>query len=461
MKKVIFVVKIILISAILLNPMVLFCQNWIRTYDTTTFIQSVIPLNDGGFLAIGHNRNNVLIPIDSFYLLRMDKNGKLIKARVWRINQLPLVQQVEDSSFLFVLSSTNYDKPLTIVKFSFDLDSIWSKTIFQITGGSSTATRFKKLSDGNWGLSANLYQDTACFFRLNSAGNILSTIKIGTFTFSGKNSGILDFFEDNNRDLTLITYAYQSRALIYFVKVNSMGEILSAINTNIESSIFKSYKTKDGNYLVVWYNSIVKIRADGTTIWERQDRSTYSTWDSALPLDDGSFILVRTAEPLDSIYQYRFFKLKENGRIDTLCSIPLEIGRFIYGMWTVFKDKDNKIVYSGFALDTTINKYRGFIAKTDLNSCSLSSVFESNTQSSFFVYPNPITDNAIIEIDSKKLLKTPSLFLLFDISGCLVKTDKFGGDKYDFQRQRLNNGLYIFQIKNNGQTVAIGKLILN
>lgn len=461
MKKIISVVKCFFIVIMLLNPLALFSQNWIKTYDTTTFIQSSVPLIDGGVLAIGHNKQNLLNPIgDSIFLLKIDKNGTLIKSKLWLVSQIPLAHQLEDSSFLFVLSSNSIGKPSKIVKFSSNLDSIWAKTITSNPNEYFKATKFKKLLNGNLGLTGNLYRtnwDSAFFFKLNVAGDILQSQKFGNFYSA--DGGIYDFIEENNGDLTLLTTGYQT-GITNLLKINRNLEVLGVVNVDF-NFVRQFYKTSDGNFLLSM-SFIAKVKPDGTIIWVKSETSFNNLLRGAVPLKDGSFATISYGELINGRVYSRLFRLDIDGKIDSLCYIPSQIGSSSYGIQGYFySDKNDKIIYYGLSQDTLNLKYRGFVAKTDLN-CILSSTHESNhNNNNISIYPNPIRDEATIEIDSENISPYQHSFSLFDVWGRLIKIDNFIGEKYLFQRQNLANGLYIFQIKNEKRIIGNGKIILN
>lgn len=75
------------------------------------------------------------------------------------------------------------------------------------------------------------------------------------------------------------------------------------------------------------------------------------------------------------------------------------------------------------------------------------------------VYPNPFTEQATFEIENGPLSKE-NKFSLYDISGKLVRTEMFYGDKFEFVRQNITSGLYVFKIENDGVRIATGKLVV-
>ena len=75
------------------------------------------------------------------------------------------------------------------------------------------------------------------------------------------------------------------------------------------------------------------------------------------------------------------------------------------------------------------------------------------------VYPNPFTEQATFEIENGPLSKE-NYFSLYDMSGKLVRTEIFYGDKFEFVRHNITSGLYVFKIENDGIRIATGKLMV-
>ncbi len=71
------------------------------------------------------------------------------------------------------------------------------------------------------------------------------------------------------------------------------------------------------------------------------------------------------------------------------------------------------------------------------------------------VYPNPFQDVVHIELEKEY---DNLIFALYDISGRLIRHEKFEKQHLDFQRDGLQNGFYFYQIKSHQQIIATGKL---
>lgn len=76
------------------------------------------------------------------------------------------------------------------------------------------------------------------------------------------------------------------------------------------------------------------------------------------------------------------------------------------------------------------------------------------------VFPNPLSDIATFDLENTPL-STEGQFLLYDATGRLVRSQKFKGRRFDFDRRDLPSGLFIFRIDSNGQLLGSGKLLVD
>lgn len=75
------------------------------------------------------------------------------------------------------------------------------------------------------------------------------------------------------------------------------------------------------------------------------------------------------------------------------------------------------------------------------------------------VFPNPFRDKTQIIVESNEL-KNPVL-LLMNIEGQLIKTiPSTNNTTFDVYREDLSNGMYLFKIMQNNETIANGKVVV-
>lgn len=84
---------------------------------------------------------------------------------------------------------------------------------------------------------------------------------------------------------------------------------------------------------------------------------------------------------------------------------------------------------------------------------------ERNQKNYFLIYPNPFHDRSILEF--KNIKNEKHRLSLYSITGKLMRSVTDITTNYIvIERKNLANGLYFFQLRNNKQIVATGKLII-
>jgi uncharacterized repeat protein (TIGR01451 family) len=74
------------------------------------------------------------------------------------------------------------------------------------------------------------------------------------------------------------------------------------------------------------------------------------------------------------------------------------------------------------------------------------------------VYPNPFKETVTIEIEGFE--EKEITFNLFDVTGRLLRTHNYFGNKYDFNRNQLPSGMYIFKLESEGKRIGSGKMLI-
>ena len=76
------------------------------------------------------------------------------------------------------------------------------------------------------------------------------------------------------------------------------------------------------------------------------------------------------------------------------------------------------------------------------------------------VYPNPLTDNATVNIASAVVLNNASLHV-YDLLGKEVKEiTNIQTHTFTFERAGLSPGMYIYKLENNGKGNSVGRIII-
>jgi uncharacterized repeat protein (TIGR01451 family) len=76
------------------------------------------------------------------------------------------------------------------------------------------------------------------------------------------------------------------------------------------------------------------------------------------------------------------------------------------------------------------------------------------------VYPNPATETLYFELKDGFSSDNKTNFELFDMMGKRVKTAQFSGARYEFHRETLPSGVYLFKMMRGNAILGAGKLII-
>jgi len=74
------------------------------------------------------------------------------------------------------------------------------------------------------------------------------------------------------------------------------------------------------------------------------------------------------------------------------------------------------------------------------------------------LFPNLIDQSTTLTLEGAYLEK--GSFLLYDLSGRLIRQQNFTGSSIEFSKKQLNSGMYIFEIQDRGLRLSTGKLMI-
>lgn len=75
------------------------------------------------------------------------------------------------------------------------------------------------------------------------------------------------------------------------------------------------------------------------------------------------------------------------------------------------------------------------------------------------IFPNPFQEEMTVEIIGEVELKEVA-FVVYDLTGRLVRRESFSGQTFQFSRNNLTTGMYLYSIESEGQTVSTGKIVI-
>lgn len=120
-------------------------------------------------------------------------------------------------------------------------------------------------------------------------------------------------------------------------------------------------------------------------------------------------------------------------------------------------------VYFDYAAPQPTNVVRHTIGCTDIVNagCIISDVRPGpgNPEGlTIKVSPNPFFESTSFEIIGTVFDAVE--FSVYDVTGKLVRTDRFRGNNYDFYRRSLPGGMYLYQMRSEGRVIATGKVVI-
>ena len=75
------------------------------------------------------------------------------------------------------------------------------------------------------------------------------------------------------------------------------------------------------------------------------------------------------------------------------------------------------------------------------------------------IYPNPISDNATVTLNSSVSLSNAE-FQIYDVIGKLIKSTPVNSHEFTFEKGNLSSGLYFYKLINNGSELSTGKFLV-
>lgn len=74
------------------------------------------------------------------------------------------------------------------------------------------------------------------------------------------------------------------------------------------------------------------------------------------------------------------------------------------------------------------------------------------------VFPNPFIESATFEMTGMEFKEV--MFNIYDLQGRLMRSEIHNGNEFQFNRNQLSSGLYVYRIESEGQPVAVGKIVI-
>jgi hypothetical protein len=133
-----------------------------------------------------------------------------------------------------------------------------------------------------------------------------------------------------------------------------------------------------------------------------------------------------------------------------------------------FRIKQKTDLKLGSKINNTASIYFDFndpiVTNTTLHTVGantvISTIIEKNTiLSDVKVSPNPLIEEAIFELPFNNTSRV-LIFQLFTLAGNLIRTEEFIGTRFEFHREKLPTGVYLYKIRDDENFFGMGKVII-
>jgi uncharacterized repeat protein (TIGR01451 family) len=111
-------------------------------------------------------------------------------------------------------------------------------------------------------------------------------------------------------------------------------------------------------------------------------------------------------------------------------------------------------IYFDFNEPVITNKTLHTVSKNVINAVV---DINPNATSNVKVYPNPFSDFTVFELKEGPL-SIFNVFELYDMTGRLIRSHSFEGNRFKLEKRNLEVGIYLFKIVGDNQVVGVGKV---
>lgn len=427
---------------------------WTKTFGGTNYDKgySVEQTSDSGYIVTGLT-NSFVTSGEGVYLIKTDKNGKLLWSKVYGGNLGGTghsVKQTTDGGYIIGGTKVSLGgiHDAVLIKTDAAGDTLWTKTF----GGSGDdyGLSVVQATDGGYILAGSGSTTGVCLVKTNSAGGVLWT---KTF-YTGIPHINYPYCIQHTADKGFIIagIAYNSNIDMYVLKIDSIGstqwaKTLSGSSHDYAMSI---QQTTDGGYIMggwsqsfpssgEYHSTVIRLDAIGDTVWTKifDGGGGASFGYSVRQTTDGGFIFLSTA------YQDMYLvKMDSNGNSScNVGSAPAEAIPVTHTL-TPFTE-----IYSGgtVTIPATIVMGGGIVSTL----CSTVGINEVAIYNSISAYPNPF----INELKIKSTIR--SEIVLYNALGIEILRKIISIGETTVNTTNLLSGLYFLHYTNGNKTSSI------
>jgi hypothetical protein len=455
---------------------------WTKTYgnikDESSW--SILQTKDGGYIITGVSTSFISLPTDTenIYIIKTDSNADTLWTRTYGgigFIEGTDAKQTSDGGYAFFASTRSFGAggfDYYLIKTNENGDTLWT----QVYGGVNDDLfyRLQQTTDKGYLISGYTYS----FGAGGADAYIVKTDSLGVLQWSKTYGGSRDDFitdakqtTDGGFIFTGYTQSYNTNLLDTFttfvIKTNSIGDTLwiktyGANNTTVSHQVFQS---SDGNYILVGYtghtngNSIgsynaylLKIDANGDTLFSKVVTTSFSEFNAAQATVDGGMIMVGDVN-LSSV---DMFLVKTDSMGNSSCGQSTTQTRVNKVSMVVTNPITQQNSTQTIVRNTNTLIGHGANINTLCTNAAIEQFTKNNLQLS--VYPNPNTGSFTIIYT----LEQDAIMYLYDVQGKQVYSINISAEQKSVEINNLDlqNGMYMYKVLNNGTMLNNGKLII-
>lgn len=424
------------------------------------FGYSVRQTTDNGYILFGETES--FSSSRDWYLIKTDEYGNTLWTKTYgslNFDSGSEVQQTSDGGY--VLCGT-HNLQTKLIKTDTIGDTLWTKT--HIGYGNSV----EQTSDGGYAIAGDIWLGgpnyNMLLIKTDSNGDTIWTKTYG----NNQSDGCRDFKQTNDGGYILTGYnSVGSTTDIFLVKTNSSGDTLwtKSFGGSGYEAAYSVEQTNDNGYIVLGNTNsfggdkfyLIKTDANGDSLWTKiydNGNSNDEGYEVKQTLD-GGYAFVAETDKNGFTYE-EVYLVKTDSIGDTLWTKTYRQG-IGNGLQIT---TDGGYILLGFTSSFGAGMHDFYLIKTDSYGMITGIVNpELNNGFNFTAYPNPTAGTVTIEFNNSK--KINHSLNLYELHGRLVRTiTNITSNKIEIERKNLVNGLYIFNLLNDQQLIAVGKLML-
>lgn len=427
------------------------CRIWSNFLDSLIYLQSDVLEVTDGFLVTGQSGQ------DRIQLIKLDTNGNLIWRRLYCHPVTPstsggshyglsLHRTGNTTLFIYGIYETPFGSPhITIVKAGLDGSLIWTKqyhTTYSIG-------RAVSLKDGSI-----LSSHGSKIVNIDTSGIIKWAVNSGsTITYSNRAVGLQNgiIFSTLNPGDTNFVYKLDLNGNLLWESKKMLLKPCNAIDYNNKIIVCGTTRY-NGNEMI----SLAVLNAAGHLIAHNVFNSDNDLLSARIAkTKQGELVIL-------AMYRNKYRTFFFGHPFFPTCSYEDIIAFSGYPGQSIMSDNASvsSINFSFFDAPITIRNYSPKEQLICSESFPLINIVRENIIQEYAnIYPNPVRNNIVVEIQS--LTGTEGIFRLYDISGKEIIHVCYNQNKFDISVKGLKPGIYYYKMSDSREVLSKGKLMIS